>query len=144
MMLMYFYWTTQVYFLLPGWESTTPGGLVFGLFCTFLFTLIPHFLTRVKKLMTTPKSDQLTKDDSHALNDSTTSEKKKEFSSHTRLMVTLIYFVQAFCGGAIMLLFMTMNGWVFITIILAMTTGYFMFESKDDFGLTSSAGQCHI
>ena len=51
-----------------------------------------------------------------------------------RVYLSLIYLIQAFLSGVIMLLYMTFNMWVFISLSLGMTFSYFIFESKNDLG----------
>jgi Ctr copper transporter family. len=49
-----------------------------------------------------------------------------------RLKLTLITLVQALFGVLFMLLLMTYNGWVILSVCFGMSLGYFLFESRFD------------
>lgn len=68
-------------------------------------------------------------------------QRKKSFSFRKRLALTTTIGLQYALAAFVMLLLMTYNVWVFISIVLGHTISYFIFVSKNDFEVIEES--CH-
>lgn len=128
-----FFYLLSAKFIYPCYSPThrfTSGSqisFIFACVCTFLFCLSFIFLTSIRKAIIKPKYNKK-------------SPKEGDFSSITdlapknspksRIALAGIYFLQTLYAVIIMLLWMTYNGYVILTMCIGLTFGYFLFESK--------------
>ena len=64
------------------------------------------------------------------------SGKKKEYTAATKLFMVLLYFFDTSLSYAIMLLIMTMNGYLMMVCLAGLTLGYGFTAMKKDFSTT--------
>ena len=110
MMHMSFYQNADVTFLFKGLQSTNTGGYILGLVITFLLSVSIEFFSFCI-LMVKIKTN-----------------KEQKITPIVGFVVQmLLYSLQLLIAFAVMLLVMTYNGLVFITVICGITTGYAVF-----------------
>mmetsp|Transcript_38964 Transcript_38964/g.44556 ORF Transcript_38964/g.44556 Transcript_38964/m.44556 type:complete len:148 (-) Transcript_38964:69-512(-) len=110
MMHMTFYQSTEAIFLFQDFESTNTAGYILGLIITFLVAVGMEALSFIIFLF----------------------KAKAKRNGHvglsmTTLIVTGLYFLQLVIAFALMLLVMTFNAIIFLTVIAGILTGYAIF-----------------
>ena len=109
MMYMFFYQSTHLTFLLEPLDAKSIGPYIGCLVAAFLMCILLEFLSFCQFMVKSNRS---------------------EITILTKLSSIALYAVQSFLAFLVMLLVMTFNAVMFITIILGLVTGYMYFGLK--------------
>eukprot|EP01137_Pigoraptor_chileana_P033750 Opistho-2@25108 len=137
-MVMTFWWGTDVSILFDGWHPRNTGayvGSVFGVF--FIAVLYEFFLAALERVDKATRGDGSKAEMSPLLKDS----EGRPSSLKIRLVRSLLHMVQVFWAYFLMLVFMTYNGGLCISVILGTGFGYLV--SGRGQLVSADASYCH-
>ena len=124
---MYMSWGTGPMLLFEQWTPETTDQFIVSLIVIFFLSFLTSNLRSIKR-----KWIQL---DEAAFCIRDTSQHDDPNPMSVRVKLTLFLLVQGFFGIALMLLCMTFNGWVIISIVAGLSLGYFLSGSLMDNGM---------
>ncbi|XP_077230235.1 copper transporter 5-like [Tasmannia lanceolata] len=127
MMHMTFYWGKSVTLLFDSWKTDSWPSYTLTLLAVFLFSAFYQYMEdrrlRFKKLVTRKPSPSIT---TPLLSPLYNNRNSSKFS------IALLFCINAAIGYLLMLAVMSFNGGVFISAVLGLSVGYFLFRSGDE------------
>ncbi|XP_022085211.1 high affinity copper uptake protein 1-like [Acanthaster planci] len=133
---MVFYFSDMVTILFQGWHVNTVGALVGSCFAVFFMAMFYEGLKVFRETLLRRSavnvrfhSMQLSKS-SEAMLTETHSAGESRILSVSHFIQTLLHMVQVTISYFLMLIFMTFNGWLCISVVLGAGMGYFVFGWK--------------
>lgn len=140
MMHMWFYFgVSEVTILFKSWTVNTSGAMVGACIGVFLLAMLYEGLKVLRESLLYKSSAQARRTNSRTdyqngdpLMDSTMISRptRSTIWSWWHLLQTFLHFLQVTISYALMLIFMTYNGYLAISILLGATVGYFIFGWK--------------
>ncbi|EED12264.1 Ctr copper transporter family protein [Talaromyces stipitatus ATCC 10500] len=135
---MLFTWSTHnMCIIFPEWRVQGTGSLLASLFAIILLTAGYEAVRNFTRLYEASHTQRLKAFSSSVL---AGRDSKQVLERRGRLIMATLYAVQVFYSFFIMLLFMTYNGWVMISVAVGAFVGYLVFGG--DAPATKSAA-CH-
>eukprot|EP01017_Pseudomicrothorax_dubius_P003631 TRINITY_DN1055_c0_g1_i2.p1 TRINITY_DN1055_c0_g1~~TRINITY_DN1055_c0_g1_i2.p1 ORF type:complete len:187 (-),score=31.89 TRINITY_DN1055_c0_g1_i2:68-559(-) len=127
---MYFYWTTETWFLFESWYTSPNDALYFvlGLIGVFLLAFFHQFLNSYR--LSIPTRHHKTTTGSYPLLSGESSDGEKQATSFSSAWAILLFAAHCVLSALAMLLLMTFNGWVIIAVTLGQALGFALFGLK--------------
>ena len=119
---MYFYQSPRVLFLFKSWESEEVGTYFVFVVITFIMAFSIEFLNFKRYQMQSETLEQI--------NEKLDSEQQDEvykISFLGRAKIMMVYFLSLLFSYVLMLIVMTFNFGLFLSAVLGLTLGYFVF-----------------
>ncbi|KAK1550649.1 hypothetical protein Q3G72_022477 [Acer saccharum] len=135
MMHMTLYWGIKVTILFDSWKTTNWLGYILTLLALFLISTFYQYMEdrrhRFKSLSSTKPSP-----DASAVAATATAVTpllvKPSRASSARFATAVLFGVNSAIGYLLMLAIMSFNGGVFLTIVLGLSVGYYLFRSAEE------------
>lgn len=134
-MSMCLYWSKECYFVLEQLESKTVGTFILGCFVSALMAFVSMASKQLKQLIILRFGGEKGLEAVGGTERLNQSHDQNEYRSGSdvalKLWLCVYYFYYSLMHILIMLLIMTMNGFVILSMVLGMTLGYVLFEQKE-------------
>eukprot|EP00897_Mesotaenium_endlicherianum_P005506 jgi/Mesen1/4984/ME000248S04268 len=143
---MSFYWSEKATILFDQWTTQSMASYWAAMLLTFLFCILHEWLTTSRVRVAAPARTPLMKDEMVERSDSEQgpmpllSDGQAPVSGIRRAGATLLYGLNAASSYIIMLIIMTFNMGLFFSVVLGLSTGFFLFGFSR---VGSSSQLCH-
>ncbi|XP_002736582.1 high affinity copper uptake protein 1-like [Saccoglossus kowalevskii] len=141
MMAMYFNFNVEVTILFQGWHVTSAWELALSCIVMFIVAVSFESLSVLRHLTITKevkRAEKICTTKSTAQTEEKTEKEAILKKPHTHMgicssahaLLTILHLLQVILAYALMLTFMTYNGWLCLSILLGATVGYLIFGWK--------------
>ncbi|XP_077986117.1 high affinity copper uptake protein 1-like [Glandiceps talaboti] len=151
-MAMYFYIGNEAYILFSNWYVSSTDAMVGSCFvvaiCSMLYEGLKQCREYLKERTRRLENSVKTKGVGNMSMAEYATKSKKSRSAVGRIfscnhfLQTVLHFVQVTISYGLMLVTMTFNLWLFMSVVLGLTLGYFLFASKRSF-VDDANDHCH-
>nr|ACO15313.1 High affinity copper uptake protein 1 [Caligus clemensi] len=156
MMKMYFHGGYEEVILFDFWRIHGPGGLIVSMIVCFLLSILYEAIKFTREIVfrkyNAPFIEQDVKSKGSPREEEERDPSKPKIRlalvfknyiwSKSHLLLTLLHVLQVVISYALMLIFMTYNSWLCLSVILGTGTGYFIFGWKRS-SILDVSDHCH-
>ncbi|KAK4853014.1 hypothetical protein QYF36_002324 [Acer negundo] len=143
MMHMTLYWGIKVTILFDSWKTTNWLGYILTLLALFLISTFYQYMEdrrhRFKSLSSAKPSPAASVATATAV---TPLLVKPSRASSARFATAVLFGVNSAIGYLLMLAIMSFNGGVFLTIVLGLSVGYYLFRSAEEEAVVVADNTC--